>query len=143
MRRATAIASLVDLMLLGFATAIGVDISLHGALVTGDTERYPGALVVVQLVSFAGIVGISLMLVAVTLGLALAAQRHDWIWFAVFLALLPAGLVGFGFLGFEGALGPGIVPVLVPLVTLAYAVLQVRGRSPHTRPPPAPVPSMS
>lgn len=140
MRRATAIVSLIDLVLLGFATAVGIDISLHGALITGDTERYPGPLVVVQLVSFAGFIGIALMLVGVTLGLVLAAQRHEWVWFAVILVLLPAGIVGFGFLAFEGALGPGIVPVLVPLVTLAYAVVQVRWRSPHPHVPPASVP---
>jgi len=121
MKRALVIVSLIALMVAIIEVAVGIDINVQGALNTGGVERFPGADSVAVVVTGLAYFGIVLMVIAVALTAASAIGRRQWGWLITVLALLPVGLYGWLALGFEGGLGLGALPPLVPLVTLLYA----------------------
>jgi hypothetical protein len=87
---------------------------------TGGVERFPGADNVAVVVTGLAYFGSVLMVAALALTAASARRRRQWGWLIAVLALLPLGLYGWLALGFEGGLGLGALPPLVPLVTLLY-----------------------
>jgi len=121
MKRALVIISGVAVLVALIAVAVGVDISVQGALNTAGVERFPGADGVAAVATGLGMLGIALMVASLTLAAAAAVRRRQWGWLIALLALFPLGLYGWLALGFEGGLGAGAVPPLVPLGTLLYA----------------------
>src|SRR5262245_15866412 len=121
MKRALVIVSSIALIVAVIEVAVGIDISLHGALITHGIRRFPGADSVAVGVTSLAFLGIVLMIAALALAAASAAMHRQWGWLSALLALLPLGLYSWLALGFEGGLGAGALPPLVPLVTLLYA----------------------
>jgi hypothetical protein len=125
MKRALTIVSTLTLALTAALVVAGTIVARQGGLIVGEMERFPGAALVVQVISAGTLAALILTLVAVILALIDAARKRQWIWFVAFLVLVPIGLFGWLALAFEGGLGPGALPLLLPLATLVYAL---RGR---------------
>lgn len=123
MKRTLIVLSALTLALTAALVVAGTIIAGQGGLIVGDRERFPGAALVEQLISAGTLVAVVLTLAAVVLALIDAARQPQWAWFVAFLVLLPIGLFGWLALTFEGGLGPGALPLLLPLATLLYALL--------------------
>jgi hypothetical protein len=132
MRRVILWSSLFTLLLLVIAVAIGADISLHGALITNGQERYPGSSRIVILTTAAADLGGLLMLLVAAISVISAILRHQWTWTLGIIIALAAAVAGFGYLVFEGALGPGALPLLLPIATLLYALRLPASAPTHT-----------
>jgi hypothetical protein len=116
------VSSILALIITGFSLAFGIDIALQGALVTDHTERFPGAMALISILNLALLLGIGLTLTAAILSLVQSARSRQWIWFSIILLLIPLALFAWFSLGF-GNLGPGILVLLLPLVTLLYSLI--------------------
>jgi hypothetical protein len=116
------VSSILALILAGFSLAVGIDIALQGALVTDGTERFPGAMALISILNVVLLLGIGLTLIAAILSLVLSARSRQWIWFGIILLLIPLTLLAWYFLIF-GILGPGMLVLVLPLVTLIYGLI--------------------
>jgi hypothetical protein len=116
------VSSILALILAGFSLAVGIDIALQGALVTDGTERFPGAMALISILNIVLLLGVGLTLIAAILSLVLPARSRQWIWFSIILLLIPLTLLAWYFLIF-GILGPGMLVLVLPLVTLLYILI--------------------
>ncbi|SRR5258708_1301275 len=132
MKRAIVTVSSIALIVAIIEVAVGIDFNVQGALNTNGVERFPGANSVAIAVTVLAYLGIALLFVVVALVAASAVICRQWGWLVAVLALLPLGLYSWLALGFEGGLGLGALPPLVPLVTLLYAArLPAEASMPH------------
>ena len=122
MKMLIVVSSILALIITGFSLAVGIDIALQGALITNGTERFPGAMALISILNLALLLGIGLTLTAAILSLVLSARSRRWIWFSIILLLIPLGLFAWFFLIF-GILGPGMLVLALPLVTLLYSLI--------------------
>jgi hypothetical protein len=122
MKMLIVVSSILALIITGFSLAVGIDIALQGALVTNGTERFPGAMALISILNLALLLGVGLTLTAAILSLVLSARSRRWIWFSIILLLIPLGLFAWFFLIF-GILGPGMLVLALPLVTLLYSLI--------------------
>jgi hypothetical protein len=116
------VSSILALILAGFSLAVGIDIALQGALVTDGTERFPGAMALISILNVVLLLGVGLALIAAILSLVLSARSRQWIWFIIILLLIPLTLIAWYYLIF-GILGPGILVLVLPLITLIYGLI--------------------
>jgi hypothetical protein len=132
MKRALVTVSSIALIVAIIEVAVGIDFNVQGALNTDGVERFAGADNVAIVVTALDYLGIVLMFVVVALVAASAVMRRQWGWLIAVLALLPLGLYSWLALGFEGGLGLGALPPLVPLMALVYAArLPAEASVPH------------
>ncbi len=132
MKRAIVTVSSIALIVAIIEVAVGIDFNVQGALNTNGVERFPDANSVAIAVTVLAYLGIALLFVVVALVAASAVICRQWGWLVAVLALLPLGLYSWLALGFEGGLGLGALPPLVPLVTLLYAArLPAEASMPH------------
>ena len=122
MKMLIVVSSILALIITGFSLAVGIDIALQGALVTNGTERFPGAMALISILNLALLLGVGLTLAAAILSLVLSARSRRWIWFSIILLLIPLGLFAWFYLIF-GILGPGMLVLALPLVTLLYSLI--------------------
>jgi hypothetical protein len=122
MKMLIVVSSILALIITGFSLAVGIDIALQGALVTNGTERFPGAMALISILNLALLLGVGLTLTAAILSLVLSARSRRWIWFSIILLLIPLGLFAWFYLIF-GILGPGMLVLALPLVTLLYSLI--------------------
>jgi|SRR5258707_15485057 hypothetical protein len=122
MKMLIVVSSILALIITGFSLAVGIDIALQGALITNGTERFPGAMALISILNLALLLGVGLTLTAAILSLVLSARSRRWIWFSIILLLIPLGLFAWFFLIF-GILGPGMLVLALPLVTLLYSLI--------------------
>ena len=122
MKMLIVVSSILALIITGFSLAVGIDIALQGALITNGTERFPGAMALISILNLALLLGVGLTLTAAILSLILSARSRRWIWFSIILLLIPLGLFAWFFLIF-GILGPGMLVLALPLVTLLYSLI--------------------
>ena len=116
------VSSILALILAGFSLAVGIDIALQGALVTDGIERFPGAMALIPILTLALVLGVGITLLAAILSLVQSARSRQWIWFGIILLLIPLTLIAWYFLAF-GVLGPGLLVLVLPLVTLFYGLI--------------------
>ena len=114
--------SILALIITGFSVAVGIDIALQGALVTDGTERFPGAMALISILNLALLIAVGLTLIAAILSLVQSARSRQWIWFGIILLLIPLTLIAWYFLTF-GVLGPGLLVLVLPIVTLLYGLI--------------------
>ena len=114
--------SILALFLAGLSVAVGIDIALQGALVTDGIERFPGAMALIPILTLALVIGVGCTLLAAILSLIQSARSRQWIWFLLMLLLVPLTLFAWFSLAF-GNLAPGILVLVLPLVTLIYGLL--------------------
>jgi hypothetical protein len=122
MKMLIVVSSILALIITGFSLAVGIDIALQGALITNGTERFPGAMALISILNLALLLGVGLTLTAAILSLVLSARSRRWIWFSIILLLIPLGLFAWFYLIF-GILGPGMLVLALPLVTLLYSLI--------------------
>jgi hypothetical protein len=122
MKMLIVISSILALIITSFLLAVGIDIALQGALVTNGIERFPGAKVLISILSVALLLGIGLTLIAAILSLILSARSSQWIWFSIILLLIFLALFAWFSLSF-GILGPGMLVIVLPIVTLLYGLI--------------------
>jgi hypothetical protein len=116
------VSSILALIITGFLVAVGIDIALQGALVNGGTERFPGAMALISILNLALLIAVGLTLIAAILSLVQSARSRQWIWFGIILLLIPLTLIAWYFLTF-GVLGPGLLVLVLPIVTLLYGLI--------------------
>jgi hypothetical protein len=121
MKKLIIVSSLLALIITGFSVAVGIEIALQGALVTDGVERFPGAMALIPILTLALVLGVGFTLLAVILSLVQSARSRQWIWFILILLLVPLTLFAWFFLAF-GNLAPGILVLVLPLVTLLYGL---------------------
>ena len=114
--------SIFALILAGVSVAAGIDFALQGALVTDGIERFPGAMVLITILTLILIVGVGFTLLAAILSLVQSARSRQWIWFILVLLLIPLTLIAWYTLAF-GLLAPGVLVLVLPLVTLLYGLI--------------------
>jgi hypothetical protein len=117
----TGLAALALVMLLVFVGMV-TDLSLHGAYVTGDVERFPGAELVATLGSGIAILGLLILLGTTFLDLMLTRQQRQWGWFLVLLTLLPVAMVSVFSAGFHPDVGVAVLALLSPIALLIYSL---------------------
>jgi hypothetical protein len=122
MKMLIVVSSILALIFTGFLLAVGIDIALQGALVNGGTERFPGAMTLISILNVALLIAVGLTLIAAILSLVQSARSRQWIWFGIILLLIPLTLIAWYFLAF-GVLGPGLLVLVLPLVTLFYGLI--------------------
>ena len=122
MKKLIAVFSILALIVTGFAVAVGIDIALQGALVTNGIERFPGAKALISILNVVLFLGVGLTLTAVILSLVLSARSGQWIWFVIILFLIPSGYFFWLSLIF-GNLIPGVLVLVLPLLTLLYSLI--------------------
>jgi hypothetical protein len=121
MNKLILVSSILALILTGFCLAVGIDIALQGALVTDGIERFPGAMALIPILTLALVLGVGITLLAAILSLVQSARSHQWIWFILMLLLVPLTLFAWFSLAF-GNLAPGLLVLVLPLVTLLYSL---------------------
>jgi hypothetical protein len=122
MKKLITVLSLLALIVTGFAVAVGIDIALQGALVTNGVERFPGAMALISILNVVLFLGIGLTLTAAILSLVLSARSGQWVWFVIILLLIPFGAYFWLSLIF-GNLVPGVLVLVLPLLTLLYSLI--------------------
>ena len=122
MKKLILVSSILALILAGVSVAAGIDFVLQGALVNGGIERFPGAMALIPFLTLVLVVGVGFTLLAAILSLVQSARSRQWIWFLLILLLVPVTLIAWYSLAF-GMLAPGILVLVLPLVTLLYALL--------------------
>ena len=122
MKKLIVVLSILALIVTGIVVAVGIDIALQGALVTDGIERFPGAKVLISILNVVVLLGVGLTLTAVILSLVLSARSGQWIWFVIILLLIPFGYFFWLSLIF-GNLVPGVLVLLLPLLTLLYSLI--------------------
>jgi len=122
MKKLTLVSSILALILTGFCLAVGIDIALQGALVTDGIERFPGAAALIPILTLALVLGVGFTLLAAILSLVQSARSRQWIWFILMLLLIPLTLFAWFSLAF-GNLAPGLLVLVLPLVTLLYSLI--------------------
>ena len=122
MKKSILVCSILALILTGFSVAAAIDFALQGALVSGGIERFPGAMALIPILTLALVVGVGFTLLAAILSLVQSARSHQWFWFLVILLLVPLTLIAWYSLAF-GNLAPGLLVLVLPLVTLLYGLL--------------------
>ena len=114
--------SILALIVTGFAVVVGIDIALQGALVTDGVERFPGARALISILNVVLFLGVGLTLTAAILSLVLSARSGQWVWFVIILLLIPCGYFFWLSLIF-GNLIPGVLVLVLPLLTLLYSLI--------------------
>jgi hypothetical protein len=122
MKKIILVSSIIALIITGFSVAVGIDIALQGALVSGGIERFPGAMALIPILTLALVLGVGFTLLAAILSLVQSARSHQWIWVILMLLLVPLTLIAWYSLAF-GILAPGILVLVLPLVTLLYGLI--------------------
>ena len=127
MKKLIAVLSILALIILalivtGIVVAVGFDIALQGALVTDGIERFPGAKVLISILNVVVLLGVGLTLAAAILSLVLSAPSGQWICFIIILLLIPCGYFFWLALIF-GNLIPGVLVLVLPLLTLLYILI--------------------
>jgi hypothetical protein len=122
MKMLIVVSSIIALIIAGFSVAVGIDIALQGALITDGVERFPGAMALIPILTLALLLGVGLTLIAAILSLVQSTRSSQWIWFGIILLLIPLTLFAWFSLAF-GNLGPGILVLVLPLVTLLYSLI--------------------
>ena len=122
MKKLILVSSILALILTGFCLAVGIDIALQGALVTDGIERFPGAMALIPILTLALVLGVGITLLAAILSLVQSARSRQWIWFILMLLLVPLTLFAWFSLAF-GNLAPGLLVLVLPLVTLLYSLI--------------------
>src|SRR5215469_9043607 len=122
MKKLILVSSILALILTVFCLAVGIDIALQGALVTDGIERFPGASALIPILTLALVLGVGFTLLAAILSLVQSARSRQWIWFILMLLLVPLTLIAWYSLAF-GMLAPGLLVLVLPLVTLPYGLL--------------------
>ena len=122
MKKLIQVSSILALILTGFCVTVGIDIALQGPLVTDGIERFPGAMALISILTLALILGVGFTLLAAILSLVQSARNRQWIWFILMLLLVPLTLFAWFSLAF-GNLVPGILVLVLPLVTLLYSLI--------------------
>ena len=122
MKKLIAVLSILALIVTGFAVVVGIDIALQGALVTNGIERFPGAMAFISILNVVLLLGVGLTLTAAILSLVLSARSGQWIWFVIILLLIPFGIFFWLSLIF-GNLVPGVLVLVLPLLTLLYSLI--------------------
>ena len=122
MKKLILVSSILALILAGVSVVAGIDFALQGALVSGGIERFPGAMALIPFLTLVLVVGIGFTLLAAILSLVQSARSRQWIWFLLILLLVPVTLIAWYALAF-GMLAPGILVLVLPLVTLLYGLL--------------------
>ena len=122
MKKLILVSSILALIITGFSVAVGIDIALQGALVTDGIERFPGAMALIPILTLALVVGMGFTFLAAILSLVQSARNRQWIWFILMLLLIPLTLFAWFSLAF-GNLAPGILVLVLPLVTLLYGLI--------------------
>ena len=122
MKKLIAVLSILALIFTGFAVAVGIDIALQGALVTNGVERFTGAMALISILNVVLFLGVGLTLIAAILSLVLSARSGQWIWFVIILLLIPLGYYFWLSLIF-GNLVPGVLVLVLPLLTLLYSLI--------------------
>lgn len=136
MRRIVFWPSLAALVLLAVPVALTFDVSLHGALINVNQERFPGATRFIILAGAAGEIGALFMLIAGIAAFISAVRRRQGIWALAIAGALPLSAYGCGALGFND--GPiGLLALFLPLTTLLYA-LRLPASDPTSDPAPTP-----
>ena len=122
MKKLIAVLSILALIVTGFAVVVGIDIALQGALATDGIERFPGAMALISILNVVLFLGVGLTLTAAILSLVLSARSGQWIWFVIILLLIPFGIFFWLSLIF-GNLVPGVLVLVLPLLTLLYSLI--------------------
>ena len=122
MKKFILVSSILALILTGFSVAAAIDFALQGALVSGGIERFPGAMALIPFLTLALVLGVGFTLLAALLSLVQSARSHQWIWFILMLLLVPLTLIAWYTLAF-GMLVPGVLVLVLPLVTLLYGLI--------------------
>jgi hypothetical protein len=122
MKKLITVLSILALIVTGFAVVVGIDIALQGALVTDSIERFPGARALISILNVVLFLGVGLTLTAAILSLFLSARSGQWIWFVIILLLIPFGIYFWLSLIF-GNLVPGVLVLVLPLLTLLYSLI--------------------
>jgi hypothetical protein len=121
MKQLILVSSILALILTGISVAVAIDGALQGALVTDGIERFPGAMALIPIITLIAVLGVGFTLLAAILSLVQSARSRQWIWFILILLLVPLTLIAWYSLAF-GMLAPGILVLVLPLVTLLYAL---------------------
>jgi hypothetical protein len=120
--------SALALALAGVASVAGTSVALAGdGLIADGIEQLTDTSPVVQLHGFSSLAGMALALVAFVLSVIGAARRRQWDWVIVLFFVLPIGYFGWYVLTVEGALGPGMLALLLPAATLFYGLRGLQG----------------
>lgn len=136
MRRIVFWPSLAALVLLAVPVALTFEVSLHGALINVNQERFPGAVRFIILAGAAGEIGALFMLIAGIAAFTSAVRRRQGIWALAIALTLPLSAYGCGALGFKD--DPiGLLALLLPNTTLLYA-LRLPTSDPTSMPSTAP-----
>ena len=128
MKQLILVSSILALILTGISVAFAIDFALQGALVSGGIERFPGAMALIPIITLVAVVGVGFTLLAAILSLVQSARSRQWIWFIFMLLLVPLTLYSWFSLAF-GNLAPGILVLVLPLVTLLYGLIATHAQT--------------
>ena len=125
MKMLIVVSSILALIITGFFLAVGIDIALQGALITGPRaiERFPGAMALISILNLVLLLDIGFTLTAAVLSLVLSVRSRQWIWFGIILLLIPLELIPWEALLLGNDLGLGVLVLVLPLVTLLYSLI--------------------
>lgn len=122
MRRLRLVLSALALVMMLIFVGMVTDLSLHGAYVTKDVERFSGANTVATVGSAISQLGLFVLLGATYLGLLQARRQRQWDWFAALLVLYPIAVISLFSAGFTPNILVGLLTLLSPLALLIYSL---------------------
>ena len=122
MKKLIAVLSILALIVTGIHVAVGIDIALQGALVTDGMKVSLEPWLLSQSSMWSCFLAVGLTLTAAMLSLVLSARSGQWIW--IVIILLPIPFWAFFWLSLIfGNLVPGVLVLVLPLLTLLYRLI--------------------